>query len=79
MTTGNPKCFVYFRRSQDREDRQYNSLEKQERNTREVVKKNGLDAIHLPPEERSAKYPGRPIFNDMMERIEAGEAQYIAV
>jgi site-specific DNA recombinase len=33
----------------------------------------------MPPEERSAKHPGRPIFNDMLERIKSGEARYIAV
>jgi len=38
-----------------------------------------MSPITLPPEERSAKYPGRPIFNDMMTRIEAGEASHIAV
>lgn len=73
------KCFVYFRRSQDREDRQYNSLEKQDRNTRQVVKSNGLDAIFLPPEERSAYKPGRPIFNDMVQQIKDHKARYIAV
>ncbi len=74
-----PKCFVYFRRSQDREDRQYNSLEKQDRNTRQVVKDNGLDPIFLPPEETSAYKPGRAIFNDMLEDIKAHKARYIAV
>lgn len=72
------KCFVYLRRSQDREDRQYNSLEKQDRHTRDIVEKQGLTAINLPPEERSAKLVGRPIFNDMMDRVEAGEVQNIA-
>jgi site-specific DNA recombinase len=73
------KCFVYSRRSQDREDRQYNSLEKQERNTRQVVKDNGLTPIFLPPEERSAYKPGRPIFNDMVQRIKDQKVRYIAV
>ena len=73
------KCFVYCRRSQDREDRQYNSLEKQDRNTRQVVEDNQLEAIFLPPEERSAYKPGRPIFNDMVGDIKAHKARYIAV
>lgn len=73
------KCIVYFRRSQDREDRQYNSLEKQDRNTRQVVKDNGLEPIFLPPEERSAYKPGRPIFNDMVQQIKDHKARYIAV
>ena len=73
------KCYVYFRRSQDREDRQYNSLEKQDRNTRQVVNDNGLSPTFLPPEERSAYKPGRPIFNDMIQGIRDHKARYIAV
>jgi site-specific DNA recombinase len=72
------KCFVYLRRSQDREDRQQLSIEKQDRITRELVAKYDLEPIFLPPEDRSAKNPGRPIFKNMMDRIEGGEAEYIA-
>ena len=74
------KCFVYLRRSQDREDRQQLSIEKQDTQVQQIFERDkSLEPIYLPPEERSAKYPGRPIFNDMMERIENGEARYIAV
>lgn len=73
------KCFVYLRRSQDREDRQQLSIDKQDAQVREIIKNHGFAGIQLPPEERSAKYPGRPIFNDMLERIYSGEAKYIAV
>lgn len=73
------KCFVYLRRSQDREDRQQLSIEKQDRVTRNLVSNKDLNAVYLPAEDRSAKFPGRPIFGDMMDRIEAGEARYIAV
>ncbi len=73
------KCFVYLRRSQDREDRQAYSIEKQDQQVRRVIEQNSFSGIYLPPEERSAKHPGRPIFNDMMERVEAGEVRYIAV
>jgi len=73
------KCFVYLRQSQDREDRQQLSIGKQDAQVRQIFIRNRLSPIILPPEERSAKYPGRPIFNDMMTRIEAGEASYIAV
>ncbi len=73
------KTFVYLRRSQDREDRQSLSIDKQDAQLRGVIERNNLSPIVLPPEERSAKYPGRPIFNDMMDRIERGEARYIAV
>ncbi len=72
------KCFVYLRRSQDREDRQQLSIEKQDTQVKQVIIRNNLSPVYLPPEERSAKYPGRPIFNDMMDRIESGEIQYIS-
>lgn len=73
------KTFVYLRRSQDREDRQSLSIEKQDTQVRQIIDRNSLLPVYLPAEDRSAKYPGRPIFNDMMDRIEAGEARYIAV
>jgi len=81
--TNNPgvksKTFVYLRRSQDREDRQQLSLEKQDTQVKHAIERNGLVPIYLPPEERSAKYPGRPIFNDMMDRIEKGDVRSVSV
>ncbi len=73
------KAFLYLRRSQDREDRQSLSLQKQDNQVQRIIERNNFIPVTLPAEERSAKYPGRPIFNDMMDRIEAGEARYIAV
>jgi DNA invertase Pin-like site-specific DNA recombinase len=73
------KCYVYLRRSQDREDRQQLSIDKQDQQVKQIIRDNKFTPIYLPPEERSAKYPGRPIFNDMVKGIEAGEARYIAV
>lgn len=72
------KCFIYLRRSQDREDRQQLSIDKQDTQVKQIILRNNLSPVYLPPEERSAKVPGRPIFNDMMDRIESGEIQYIA-
>jgi site-specific DNA recombinase len=73
-------CFVYLRRSQDREDRQSLSIPKQDKQVKQIFERNpSLVPIYLPPEDKSAKVPGRPVFNDMMERIENGEAQHIAV
>lgn len=73
------ECFVYLRRSQDRDDRQALSIEKQDRQVRTIVKDNDFIPIQLPPEDKTAKVPGRPIFNDMIERIENGEARHIVV
>jgi site-specific DNA recombinase len=72
-------CLVYMRRSQDREDRQAYSIPKQDAQVKQIIARhNHLNPVYLPAEERSARHPGRPIFNDMMDRIEAGEARYIA-
>jgi site-specific DNA recombinase len=73
------KCFVYLRRSQDRDDRQQLSIGKQDRQVKEIISENKFSPIYMPPEEQSAKHPGRPVFNDMLERIKSGEARYIAV
>ena len=73
------KAFVYLRRSQDREDRQSLSITKQDKQVQQIIDRNNYIPIHLPPEETSAKRLGRPIFNDMMDRVDAGEARYIAV
>ncbi len=73
------RTFVYLRRSQDREDRQSYSIEKQDAQVKQIIRKFTLEPIYLPAEERSAKFPGRPIFDDMMDRIEKGEARYITV
>ncbi len=73
------KAYVYLRRSQDREDRQSLSISKQDAQVRQIITDNQLMPIYLPPEEMSAKKPGRPIFNDMVESIEQGKARYVVV
>ena len=71
------KSFVYLRRSQDRYDRQVLSIEGQQKAIAQTIKHHNVAPILLPPEEQTASAPGRPVFNDMMTRIEAGEARHI--
>lgn len=71
------KTFVYLRKSQDREDRQVLSIEGQLKVARKLVSQHNLAPVFLPAEEQSAYRKGRPIFNDMMDRIEAGECFHI--
>lgn len=74
------KCFVYMRRSQDRDDRQLLSFDNQEEQIKQIFARNDhLIPEYLPDEDQTAKVPGRPIFNHMLERVEAGEVRYIAV
>ena len=71
------KFFIYARKSTDDADRQLRSIEDQLAETRELAAKHNLDVVDVLLEKQSAKKPGRPIFNQMLERIEKGEASGI--
>ncbi|MDD5760742.1 MAG: recombinase family protein [Candidatus Pacebacteria bacterium] len=71
------KYFLYIRKSTDEDDRQVLSLEAQETELREFAKKEQLTIVDTFHESHTAKEPGRPIFNKMLERIEKGEAEGI--
>jgi DNA invertase Pin-like site-specific DNA recombinase/predicted metal-binding protein len=70
------KYFLYRRKSTDESDRQILSLESQEA---EAMKRfSDLDIVQLPAESVSAFEPyKRPVFADMVLRIQKGEAQGI--
>jgi len=69
--------FIYSRKSSEDEDRQVLSIESQIKELKEMAQRMGLPIIEILSEARSAKEPGRPIFNSMMERIKNGEADGI--
>ena len=69
--------FLYARKSTDVEDKQVLSIESQLAELRDVAKRENLNIADEFIEKRSAKMPGRPIFNDMLRRIQTGEAQGI--
>lgn len=71
------KYFLYSRKSTESEDRQVLSIESQINALQEVVKRENLDVVEICTESKSAKKPGREVFNKMMNRIKAGEAQGI--
>ena len=73
----NNKFFLYARKSTDVEDKQVLSIEAQITELRAFVKQNGLNIIETFIEKQSAKIPGRPIFGEMIKRIEKGEADGI--
>jgi len=68
------KYFLYIRKSTDEDDRQVLSLEAQETELREFAEKEKLIIADTFCESQTAKEPGRPIFNQMLDRIEKGEA-----
>ena len=77
MTTSPRKFFIYTRKSTDTEDRQVRSLADQLSELRELAKKEQLNVVDVFIEKQTAKTPGRPVFAEMIERIEKGEANGI--
>lgn len=67
-----PKYFLYARKSTDEDDRQILSIESQLTELREFARKERLTIAHEFTESMSAKMPGRPVFNHMMELAEGG-------
>ncbi len=68
------KFFIYARKSTDSEDRQVRSIADQLAELRELAKKEYIDVVDTLVEKQTAKKPGRPVFAEMLKRIEAGEA-----
>jgi site-specific DNA recombinase len=72
------RYFHYIRKSTDDDDHQILSLESQEReNTRRFEGQPGIEIVEIIKESRSAKTPRRPLFDNMITRIERGEAEGI--
>jgi len=77
MQNLNMRYFLYARKSTDEPDRQILSIEAQLAELREYAKKEGLIIAREFIESKTAKEPGREIFNEMISAIEAGKAQGI--
>ena len=84
------RTLVYLRRStQDREDRQAVSIERQERDIMEALEKweqiarSPAEKLLCNPEkdflreDASAKRPGRPVFQDLVDRIKRGKCDVL--
>src|SRR3989344_6363826 len=71
------KYFLYARKSTDVEDKQVLSIEAQLSELRTLAKKESFTITEEFVEKRTAKMPGRPIFNEMVKRIQKGEVQGI--
>lgn len=69
--------FIYARKSTDSEDRQVLSIDAQLNELREFAERQGLKIVREFIESKSAKTPGREIFNQMLVALENGEADGI--
>lgn len=71
------KYFIYCRKSSDSEDKQIASLPDQINVMSKFAEKNKLKIIDVLAEKKSAFKIGRPVFNQMIERINKGEANAV--
>ncbi len=69
---------IYSRKSQEDDDKQIQSIPSQEDEMQSVAARCNLSVIKpLLSESKSAKAPGRPVFDAMMKRVDRGEIQGI--
>ncbi len=71
------RYFIYARKSSEGEDRQVASIPAQLEELKKLAHQYNLKVVDVFIEEKSAKEPGRPIFNDMLSQIHQGKAQGI--
>ena len=72
-----PAYFIYARKSTDDAEHQLLSIPAQIDELRTFAEKEGLNIVDTVIESKTAKIPGRELFNQMLDRIEKGEAQGI--
>ena len=71
------KYFIYCRKSSEEEERQILSIEAQLQELRDFARTNNLLIVREFTESRTAKEPGRPVFNQMLLELEKGNASGI--
>ncbi len=71
------RYFVYARKSTDDSSRQIRSIGDQIGEVKDLADRAGLEVVETFVERQSAKVPGRLVFNEMLDRIERGEANGI--
>src|SRR3989338_3161266 len=77
MNNQTKKFFIYTRKSTDDKDRQVRSISDKLAELKELALKEQLEVADVFVEKQTAKIPGRHVFNEMIERMEKGEASGI--
>ncbi|MEZ4156953.1 MAG: recombinase family protein [Candidatus Paceibacterota bacterium] len=72
-----PKYFLYARKSTEPDDKQVMSIPAQLVELREYARRENLEILQEFQESKSAKTPEREVFDEMMMRLERGEANGI--
>ena len=71
------KYIIYARKSTESEDRQIQSIDDQVNYLTSLAKDRDLEIVKVFTESKSAKKPGRPVFNEAMQFIQSGKADAI--
>jgi DNA invertase Pin-like site-specific DNA recombinase len=77
MNPSTVRYFLYARKSSESEDRQVASISSQIDELKKLAKEHDLEIIGILTEEKSAKAPGRPVFNQMLQDIHDKKADGI--
>ena len=73
ITPSQGRYALYARKSTEQDERQTQSIESQRKRAMEMVERTGKHIVAVYEESKSAKEPGRPVFNEILRRIDAGE------
>ena len=63
------KVVIYARKSSEAEERQALSIDSQINEMNVTAQKMGFEHVRVLQESKSAKFPGRPVFNQMLQEI----------
>lgn len=73
IKTNKMKFVIYARKSTESEDRQALSIQSQIIEMQEIAKRENIRIVDILQESKTAKQPGRPIFNAMVEKFKNGK------
>ena len=79
MNNQSIEYFIYARKSSESEDRQVLSIDSQKNELQELVKRSSIKVMGIKEEAHSAKSPGRPIFNELLDSVEQGKVAGVVV